>query len=108
MELLDELQQKNRQLDMALRTYRQNGIALAQAERDYKEAVTKESLRLKDEGMAVTLISQVIYGLPSISTLRFNRDCQLAVYKANEEAINVKKLQLRLIESQIKREWGEL
>lgn len=107
MELWEELQQKNAQLEMALKTYRQNGIALAQSEKEYKEAVSKEVLRLRDEGLAVTLIAQVIYGLPSISTLRFQRDCQLAVYKANEEAINVKKLQLRIIENQIKREWGD-
>lgn len=106
MDLLKELQIKSSQLDQALKTLRQNGTALAQAEKDYKEMVTKEVLRLKDEGMAVTLISQVIYGLPSISTLRFQRDCASAVYNANQEAINVKKLQIRLIEAQINREWG--
>lgn len=106
MELWEELDIKNRQLDQALLTLRKNGIALAEAEKDYKEAVSKECLRLRDEGMAVTLISQVIYGLPSISTLRFNRDVALTVYNANQEAINVKKLQIRLIEAQINREWG--
>lgn len=108
MELYQELQVKSAQLDQALKTLRQNGIALAQAERDYKEMVSKEVLRLRDEGMAVTLIAQVIYGLPSVSTLRFQRDCAEAVYNANQEAINVKKLQIRLIEAQINREWGSI
>lgn len=108
MELYDELQIKNKQLDQALRTFRQNGIALADAEKKYKEMVTKEILRLRDEGMAVTLIAQVIYGLPSISMLRFERDCAKAVYDANAEAINVKKLQIRLIESQMQREWSNI
>lgn len=49
MELLDELQLKSSQLDRALKTLRRNGNALAQAERDYKEMVTKEVLRLRDE-----------------------------------------------------------
>ena len=106
MELWEELKTKNAQLETALRTYRQNGIALAEAERNYKEAVSKEVLRLRDEGIAVTLINQIIYGLPSISTLRFERDCAEVVYRANEEAINVKKLQIRLIEAQISREFG--
>lgn len=74
MELLEELAVMNRQLDEALRTLRQNGIAKAQAEKEYKEMVSKESLRLRDEGMPVTLIDKVIYGLPSISTLRFQRE----------------------------------
>lgn len=107
MELWQELQLKNNQLEQALRTLRQNGIALAQAEKDYKEAVSKEVLKLRDEGMAVTLINQVIYGLPSISTLRFQRDCADVIYNANQEAINIKKLQIRIIESQLSREWGE-
>lgn len=106
MELLDELAVMNRQLDEALKTLRQNGIAKAQAEKEYKEMVSKESLRLRDEGMPVTLIDKVIYGLPSISTLRFQRDCADVVYNANQEAINIRKLQIRVIESQISREWG--
>lgn len=106
MELLDELQVKMSHLDQALSTLRINGIAKAQAERDYKEAVSKECLKLRDEGMAVTLINQIVYGLPSVSTLRFNRDCADAVYNANQEAINITKLQIRIIEEQIKREWG--
>lgn len=104
-DLIDEIQKKNDQLTQALRTLRPNRIALAEAERDYKEAVTKEVLRLKDEGMPSTLINTLIYGLPTISTLRFKRDCAEAVFNANEEAINVFKLQLRLIEAQLNREW---
>lgn len=108
MELWQELEVKNKQLEQALRTVRQNGIALAEAEKNYKEAVSKEALKLRDEGMAVTLIDKIIYGLPSISTLRFERDCAEVVYEANKEAIQVKKLQIRLIESQINREWGNV
>lgn len=105
-DLIDDLQVKNMHLEQALRTLRTNGIALAEAERKYKEAVSKEALRLRDEGMAVTLIDKVIYGLPTISTLRFHRDCAEVVYQANQEALNVTKLQIRLIESQLAREWG--
>lgn len=106
MDLIDELQQKSNQLDIALRSFHKNRIALAEAERKYKEAVSKKALELRDEGMAITLIDKVIYGLPTISTLRFERDCAEAVYEATEQAINVFKLQMRLIEAQISREWG--
>ena len=106
MELLEELVTLNRQLDEALKNFRPNGIAKAQAEKEYKEMVSKESLRLRDEGMPVTLIDKVIYGLPSISTLRFQRDCADVVYNANQEAINVKKLQIKIIQKQIDKEWG--
>lgn len=106
MELHEELAYKNRELDSAIKTLRTNGTALAEAERDYKEALSKEVLRLRDEGMAVTLINLVIYGLPSISTLRLKRDIAKVTYDANEEYINILKLQIRLIESQLEREWG--
>lgn len=105
-DLIDELQKKSNQLDVALRSFHKNRIALAEAERKYKEEVSKKALELRDQGMAVTLIDKVIYGLPTISTLRFQRDCAEAVYEANQEAINVFKLQMRLIEAQISREWG--
>ena len=108
IDLIDDLQTKNAHLEQALRTLRKNGIALAEAEKNYKEAVSKEALRLRDEGMAVTLMDKVIYGLPSISVLRYQRDCAKTLYEANQEAINVTKLQIRLIESQLEREWGSI
>lgn len=106
MELWEELEIKNKQLDQALLTLRKHGVALAEAERNYKEAVSKEVLRLRDEGVAVTLINQIIYGMPSISVLRFERDCASVLYNANQEAINIKKLQIRILESEIEREFG--
>lgn len=105
-DLIDEIQTKNKQLEIALRELHKNRIKLAEAERNYKEAVSKEALKLRDEGMAVTMIDKVIYGLPSISTLRFQRDCAGAVWEATQEAINVYKLQLRILEAQVEREWG--
>ena len=47
-DLIDELQTKNAQLEQALRTLRKNGVAFAEAEKNYKEAVSKEALRLRD------------------------------------------------------------
>ena len=106
MELIDEIQLKNKQLAQALKELRPYGIALAEAEKTYKEAVSKKALELKDQGMAVTMMDKVIYGLPSISVLRMQRDIAQVNYDACQEAINVIKLQLRLIEAQISREWS--
>ena len=106
MDLETRLSILDKQLDQALRTLRINGNAYAEAEKNYKEAVSKKALELRDEGMAVTLMDKVIYGLPSISTLRCIRDIAKTQYEANQEAINVKKLQIRIVEAQIEREWG--
>ena len=106
MELYEELQAKTKQLDASIKLLRQNGTAFAQAEKDYKVLLRQECLKLRDEGMAIGMIDKTCYGIPSVAEARFRRDVAEAVYKANQEAINSLKLQMRLIESQLQREWG--
>lgn len=107
MELYAELQTKTRQLEASIRQLRQNGTAYAQAEMEYKMLLRQECLKLRDEGMAIGMIDKTCYGIPAVAEARFKRDVAETVYKANQEAINSIKLQLRLIESQISREWGQ-
>lgn len=107
MELYQELTTKTRQLEASIRQLRQNGTAYAQAEREYKMLLRQECLKLRDEGMAIGMIDKVCYGIPAVAEARFKRDVAETVYKANQEAINSIKLQLRLIENQISREWGQ-
>jgi hypothetical protein len=107
MELYQELVNKTRQLETSIKMLRQNGTAYAEAEREYKILLAQECLKLRDEGMAIGMIDKTCYGLPSVAAARFKRDVADVTYKANMEAINSLKLQLRLIESQISREWGQ-
>lgn len=106
MDLVLEIQQKNQELTQSIQLLRKNGIDLAEAEKNYKMTLTTEALRLKSEEMAVTLIDKIIYGLPKVANLRFKRDVCEATYKANLEHIAVIKLQLRLLEAQLNREYG--
>ena len=106
MELYQELQAKTIQLEKSIKLLRQNGTAYAEAERDYKILLRQECLKLRDEGMAIGMINMTAYGIPSVAEARFKRDVAEAVYRANQEAINSTKLQLRLIESQLQREYG--
>lgn len=107
MELYQELQAKTIQLEKSIKLLRQNGTAYAEAERDYKILLRQECLKLRDEGMAIGMIDKTAYGIPAVADARFRRDVAEAVYKANQEAINSIKLQLRLIEGQLSREWGQ-
>lgn len=106
MDLYFELQTKTEQLDKSIRQLRISGTEYAQAERDYKVLLRKECLKLRDQGMAIGLITMTAYGIQTVADARFERDVKEAVYSANKEAIQALKLQLRLIESQIQREWG--
>lgn len=105
-DLYQELQQKTKQLDVSIKTLRKSGTDYAQAERDYKVLLREECLKLRDDGMAIGMIDKTCYGIPSVAEARFKRDVAEAVYKANQEAINSIKLQMRLIEGQLNREWG--
>ena len=75
MELFGEIEQKNKELTQSIKLLRQNGIKLAEAERDYKIKLRQEALKLRqDKKMPVTLIAQIIYGVPEVAKLRFERD----------------------------------
>ena len=106
-ELFQELQAKTRQLDKSVRMLRQSGSDYAQAERDYKVLLRTECLKLRDDGMAIGMIDKTCYGIPSVAEACFKRDCAKAVYQANLEAINSIKLQIRILNEQINREWGQ-
>ena len=105
-DLYTELQQKTKQLEISVRELRNSGTKYAEAERDYKVLLRQECLKLRDGGMAIGLIEKTCYGIPSVAEARFKRDVAEAVYKANQESINSIKLQMRLMENQLQREWG--
>ena len=106
MDLYNELQSKTRQLELSIKQLRKTGTEYAEAERDYKILLRTECLKLRDDGMAIGMIDKTCYGIPSVAEARFKRDVAEAVYKANLEAINSIKLQMRLIEAQLSREWS--
>lgn len=107
IDLYNELQQKIKELNISIKKLRETGTEYAEAERDYKITLRNEALKLRAEkGMAITLIQQVVYGVPEVADKRFQRDVKEAVYRANQEAINSIKLQIRVIENQLSREWN--
>lgn len=106
MELWQEIQEKQKMLDKAIKELAQNGYKLAECERDYKIAVNKKALELRSQDVPVTLINQVIYGYEDIAKLRFERDTAQVKYNANLEYIQTIKLMIRILENQLSREYG--
>lgn len=106
MDLYNELQKKINELNVSLKKLRETGTSYAEAERDYKITLRQEALKLRSEKeMPVTLIQQVVYGVPEVAEKRFKRDVALTIYEANREAIQTIKLQIKIIENQLDREW---
>lgn len=107
MELWQMIEEKTEYLDKAINDLAKNGYDLAQKEKEYKIAVNKKALELRADDMPVTLINQVIYGYEEIAALRFARDTAEVKYNANQEYINTIKLQIRILESQLNREYAK-
>lgn len=106
-DLWSEIKTKTRQLDYSIRELRKSGTAYAEAEKAYKIKLREECLRLRGQEMPVTLIDKVCYGIDEVAELRFKRDCARVVYDANRDAINAIKLEIRIINEQLSREWGQ-
>lgn len=106
MDLWNELSEKRALLDKAIETLASNGYELATKERDYKIAVNKKALELRAEDTPVTLINTIIYGYEDIAALRFERDMAEVKYNSNLEYINTIKLQIRILENQLGREYS--
>lgn len=106
MDLYNELESKIQELEVSIKSLRKTGSNYAEAERDYKILLRQEVLKLRDEGQAIGVIDKICYGIPSVADARFKRDVAEAIYKANLEAIQSIKLQMRLLENQIQREYG--
>lgn len=107
MDYVNEIFEKQNELTASIKLLKQNGIKLAETERDYKICLRQEALKLRSEkNMPVTLINQIIYGVPEVAKKRFERDIAETMYNTAQEKINTLKLQIRILESQIQREWG--
>lgn len=107
MDLINDIQMLMEELTLSIKTLKQRGKDLAIAERDYKIALRQEALKLRvEKDMPVTLINQVIYGIPNVAEKRYKRDIAKTLYDTNQEHINATKLKLRILEGQISREWS--
>ena len=106
-ELLNELNMLSDKLTISGRQLAKYGNEKAAAERDYKIALRQEALKLRSEkSMPVTLIQQVVYGVPEVADKRYKRDIAETMYDTCKESINVLKLKIRILDAQINREWG--
>ena len=86
----------------------QQGEALAQANYSYYRQKTSVAFRMKNDGLSATMIMQLIKGEPSVAVLMRERDIAEAKYKATQETINAVKLQIRMNDNQINREWSHV
>lgn len=105
MDLVNELQNKCKMLDIQVANLGKTGKEYAKAYTEYRMALAKELLVLKNEGYAITLAGDIARGKPEIARLKFQEIATEALYKANLESINCLKLEIKILQSQIDKEW---
>ena len=89
-----------------LETCRTSGCQYAENEAEYRKALRLAILDERRKGTAVTVTGDLCRGRPDIAELKRLRDCSEAIYKASQEAINVYKLRIRMVDAQIARAWN--
>lgn len=105
MDIQNELTYKSQLLYKSVEELKNTGKRYADAYTKYRIELAKELVKLKDEGYAITLAGDIARGKPDIAKLKFDEISTEAVYKANLETINVLKLQIKILENQLQREW---
>lgn len=106
MDLIEKLWQKSEDLDISVKRLRKSGEEYAKAYTEYRIKLAEELIKLKDEGYAITLAGDIARGKREIAQLKFKEITTDAFYKANLESINAIKLQIKLLQNQIDKEWG--
>lgn len=107
MDLLNDINNLSLKLNKSISILAKYGNELADAEKEYKIILRQEALKLRNEkNMPVTLINQIIYGIPEVAERRFKRDVAETMYNTAQEQINIQKIQLRLLETQLKLDWS--
>ena len=104
LKAINEMNSLSAQLTEGIKVMGRYGQAYAEKERDYKIALSKAALELRNENMPVTLIDKVVYG--KVAKERFERDTAEVMWKTAQESVNGIKLQMRILDNQIAREWS--
>lgn len=105
-DLWTDIQRRLDLLDVALREIGKRGREFAEAEEKYRAALATKILELRADNMPVTITPDVARGTQHIASLKMDRDCKEALYKASLESVNVYKLQIKVLEAQMQREWN--
>ena len=96
---------KRTKMKPALEEMRNAGRKLAYTEYEYKKALRMEVLKERAKQTAVGVIDKTVYGEDTVGMARLRRDIALTDYETAKELVLMLKVDLRIIENQLQREW---
>lgn len=105
-DLYSEEQQLRANLADYIKEYRRCGIEHAKRDREYYVLKAEKTLELKDGGMPATVIAQVIKGIEPVAAAREKMLVAEVMTRAALEAVLSTKLQIKLVDGQLQREWA--
>lgn len=93
-------------LDATLAEFGKWGKNYAKADYDYKLEYRKAMLVERESGTPVTMLKDICNGEEKVAKMRLNLNTAETLYKLAGEQIQALKLQMRVLEGQISREWN--
>lgn len=108
MEELIKLQELNNYLTMALTEYKKRGKEYAEAYKNYRVLLSQELLKLRAEGMPVTIAYDIARGTENVAKAKEQEIITECLYKSCQEAIQTYKLQIKILQSQINNEYNNI
>lgn len=105
MEEIQKMQELNNYLTAALGEYKKRGTDYAQAYKQYRILLSQELLRLKAEGMPVTIAYDIARGTENVANAKEQEIITECLYKSCQEAINTYKLQIKILQESINKEY---
>lgn len=94
------------EVDQLVKSSRVTGCQHAENLCEYRKELAKTMLRLKASGMAVSIAKDVARGEPRIAEMKRAELASEALHRADLEAIQAKKLRVRIMQAELDKEWG--
>ena len=97
----------SRELSESISAMERCGKDYAQKDSRYQIELAETAARMKADGETATMINLTIRGTGKVPKVRLDRDISEVMYQTAKEKIQAVKLQLKLVEAQIEREWTQ-
>lgn len=101
------IQDDLKQLSAMVAEMREMAKSYAIADATYRRVKALAILDERNRGTAATIARDVIYSRQDVFDALMERDSAEVVYEAQKEGINALKLEIRVMEAQMQREWSQ-
>ena len=105
MDEIQKLNELNDYLTSALSEFKKRGKDYAESYKRYRILLSQELLKLKAEGMPVTIAYDIARGTEHVANAKEQEIITECLYKSCQEAINTYKLQIKILQENINKEY---